>query len=435
MTEKKVSFTTLGCRYNRMETAEMAHDLRMAGYRQAAEGDGPADVVVINSCAVTHRSAAKSRAAIRDAVAKHPGAKVVVTGCYPQTDPKGAAGVEGVALALGNAEKRSLASALMKLEEDASAQPLILAGADPAQQPLPVRPVTAMEGRTNVYVNAQSGCDEICSFCVVRVARGSSRSAPAGALAEQARRLAEAGVGEMVISGINVGQYRDGEMDLAGLLELVLKESDIPRVRLSSINPNEVTERLMELMAAEPRLMPHLHVPLQSGSDRILSLMRRPYTAEKYERLLYRLAEMIPGIGLGADVMTAFPGETEEDHIHTRALIERLPLMMLHVFSYSKRQGTEAAGLPGAVKAEDSRRRTNELKAVSAGKRERFMAAHAGKRLSILVESERTASGALKGFTQNYIPAALEGPDSARGRIVTAVGERALDGRLFCRME
>jgi threonylcarbamoyladenosine tRNA methylthiotransferase MtaB len=434
MPTKKIAFTTLGCRYNRMETAELAHEMDQAGYRQAPDGQGPADVVVINTCAVTHKSAAKSRAAIRDARAKNPGARVVVTGCYTETDPEAVARIAGVDLALGNKDKFRMAEALQRLETLPSGGPMAPAGANPTPDKLPVRPITGMAGRTNAYLNVQSGCDEVCSFCIVKTARGKSRSASSGQLVDQAKRLCAAGIKEIVISGINVGQYGGGAMGLAGLVAAILKETDIARVRLSSVNPTEVTDGLIGLMASEPRFAPHMHIPLQSGSDKILALMRRPYTSAMYEDLLCRLAERVPGIGLGADVMTGFPGETEEDYALTRSLIGRLPLMMLHVFPYSRREGTEAALMSGAVGAADMRRRTGELKAISSEKRLDFMARHEGKELSILVESSRSQEGALKGFAGNYIPATLKGPDSARNTIVRAVGEKVAGDRLHCRI-
>ncbi|MDH4184775.1 MAG: MiaB/RimO family radical SAM methylthiotransferase, partial [Nitrospinota bacterium] len=349
--------------------------------------------------------------------------------------PAAVARVEGVSLVLGNAEKFSMAQALTMLDaRQAGAAPLVLADHGPMPASLPVRPISGMAGRTNAYLNVQSGCDETCSFCVVRLARGKSRSAGAQELVEQVKRLRDAGVKEVVLSGINIGQYQDGPVDLAELMELILSRTDLPRARLSSINPNNITGRLIDLMAAEPRFCPHLHIPLQHGSDRILKLMRRPYTVEMYESLLNELASRVEGIGLGADVMTGFPGEAEEDHLATRALIQRLPLMMLHVFSYSPRQGTEAFSLPGQVAAGVARERAAELKSISEQKRRRFMEQYVGRKLQVLVENSRTPGGALKGFTQNYIPVQLQGPDSLLNTMAEVIGHKASGGKLDCRL-
>ena len=431
---KKIAFTTLGCRYNRLESAELAHELGQAGYAQAAEGEGPADVVVINTCAVTSKSAASARAAIRAARSGHPGARVVVTGCYSETSPADVASVEGVDLVLGNTEKFSMAAALKRLEDNPGQGALVLADHGPMPSTLAVRPVTGMSGRTNAYLNVQSGCDDLCSFCVVRLARGKSRSAPAAELVEQVKRLADSGIREVVLSGINIGQYQDGAMDLATLAEAILLETDIPRLRFSSINPNNVSQGLIDLMASEPRFCPHLHIPLQNGSDRILKLMRRPYTSAMYEDLLNRLAERVPGIGLGADVMTGFPGETQEDFERTRSLIERLPLMMLHVFSYSRRAGTEAYSLPGAVAKVDAKERTARLMELSAKKRQMFIKDHVGKEMVALAQNRRPANGKLRGFTAYYIPAVFDGPDSMLNTMVRVVGLREEDGALYCRV-
>lgn len=417
-----------------MESAELAHELDQAGYTQATAEDGPADVVVINTCAVTGKSAASARAAIRAARADNPAARVVVTGCYSETSPDDVASVEGVDLVLGNAEKFSMTQALRKLDNHPEGEALVLVAHGAMPERLPVRPVTGMSGRTNAYLNVQSGCDEVCSFCVVRIARGKSRSASAAELVEQVQRLSDAGIKEVVLSGINIGQYSDGDTDLATLLEAVLIRTDITRVRLSSINPNNVTQRLIDLMALESRFCSHLHIPLQNGSDRILRLMRRPYTSVMYEDLLNRLAERIEGIGLGADVMTGFPGETDEDFGMTRSLVERLPLMMMHVFSYSSRAGTEACSMPGAVVRARAKERTAELKAISDMKRREFISAHEGKELDVLVESSRTAGGKLKGFTANYIPAVFEGPDDMSNSMVRVTGWRAKEGALECRL-
>ncbi|MDH5637162.1 MAG: radical SAM protein, partial [Nitrospinota bacterium] len=222
--------------------------------------------------------------------------------------------------------------------------------------------------------------------------------------------------------------------DLTALLEAILSKTDIARMRLSSINPNNITQRLVDLMVSESRFCPHLHIPLQNGSDRILKLMRRPYTSAMYEDLLSRLAERIEGIGLGADVMTGFPGETEEDFEMTRSLIERLPLMMMHVFSYSSRAGTEAHTLPGAVVRASAKERTAKLKAISDMKRREFISSHEGKEMDVLVESSRTTGGKLKGFTANYIPAVFDGPDEMSNTIVRVIGQRAKGGALECRI-
>lgn len=418
MTRRKVSFETLGCRFNQFETAEMAHEMEKSGFVFTQAGER-SDVVVINTCAVTAKSGARCRAAIRKAREEHPGAEVVVTGCYSETSPDQVAGEDGVSLVLGNVEKFGLASALASLDSGSGAK-IMVGGANGASASLAVRPVTSMEGRTNAYIKAQSGCGEQCSYCIVRVARGKSVSADPDEIVAQIRRISEAGVKEIVFTGINLGEYRSEDgLDLAGLVRKTLDETPIPRIRLSSVNPQLITDELIELMATSPRVCRHLHVPLQSGSDAVLERMRRPYTSAQYEDLLNKLAEKIPGIGIGADVMVGFPGETEEDFEKTRSLIERSPIMALHIFIYSPRSGTEAFGMSGRPLKDVSKTRSATLKKLAADKRERAVTRFVGQSLDVLVENTRTDGGQLKGFSDNYHPVTFDGPDDLMNRIVS----------------
>jgi threonylcarbamoyladenosine tRNA methylthiotransferase MtaB len=418
MTRRKVSFETLGCRFNQFETAEMAHEMEKSGFAFTQAGER-SDVVVINTCAVTAKSGARCRAAIRKAREEHPGAEVVVTGCYSETSPDAVAGEDGVSLVLGNVEKFGLASALASLDAGVGRK-IMVGGANDVSASLAVRPVTSIEGRTNAYIKAQSGCGEECSYCIVRVARGKSASADPDEIVAQIRRISEAGVKEIVFTGINLGEYRSkGGLDLAGLVRKTLDETPIPRIRLSSVNPQLVMDGLIELIASSPRVCRHLHVPLQSGSTAVLERMRRPYTAEQYEVLLNKLAEKIPGIGIGADVMVGFPGETQEDFEMTRSLIERSPIMALHIFIYSPRNGTEAFGMSGRPLKDVSKARSATLKKLSAEKRERAGARFVGQSLDVLVENTRTDGGQLKGFSDNYHPVTFDGPDELMNRIVS----------------
>ncbi|MBI5815553.1 MAG: tRNA (N(6)-L-threonylcarbamoyladenosine(37)-C(2))-methylthiotransferase MtaB [Nitrospinae bacterium] len=412
---RKVSFETLGCRYNRFESAEMAYELENAGFAAAGEGE-TSDIVVINTCSVTSKSAARCRAAIRQARAQNPGAVVVVAGCYSQTNPAEAAAEEGVGLVLGNVEKFELANALKEIG-DGGAPAKVMVGSGTRPDYLPVRPVTSLEGRTNAYIKAQSGCDEECSFCVVRIARGKSVSARPDDVVAQVRLMAGKGVREVVFTGINLGQFGGGT-GLCGLIKRTLDETSTERVRLSSINPQHVTDELIELMASSPRICRHLHIPLQNGSDRILAAMRRPYTSGMYETLLGKLAKAIPGIGIGADVMVGFPGETEEDFNATYSLIERSPLMMLHVFTYSPREGTEAYSMKGRPPKKEAKARAAMLKKLSGQKRAEAGEKQVGGTLDALVENTRDAAGNLKGFSDNYFPVTFKGPDSLMSAIV-----------------
>ena len=414
MTDRKVSFETLGCRYNRYETAEMAHELADAGYRVVKDNEEP-DVVVINTCTVTDKSDTRCRAAVRRAKSKNPQARVVVAGCYVETNPEEASDVAGVDLALGAESKFSIATALANLDNGGDK---VITGSS-APPKLPVRPVERLDGRTNTYINVQGGCDEVCSFCIVRVARGASRSADPDQIVSQIGRMVNAGAKEVVLSGVNLGDYGSGTSStLAGLISQILDKTAIERIRLSSINPNTITDELIEVMAKEERICRHLHVPLQSGSNRILKLMRRPYTSMDYEILLDRLASKIPGIGIGADVMVGFPGETEVDFKMSYELLQRSAVMMFHVFAWSPRENTEAFMLEDRVTKLDAKRRSRELKELSSKKSKSFRADLIGKNLKVLVENSRGKDGGLKGFSDNYAPVVIEGPDDLKGKII-----------------
>jgi len=428
MNKKKVSFETLGCRYNRFESAEMAYEFGRAGFI-AVESSEPADIVVINTCAVTGKSAARCRAAIRHAKSSNPDARIVVTGCYSETSPEAVSAVEGVDLVVGNTEKFDIAKALSAIDSGNS-RSIIVGGSAPPET-LPVRPVTAMEGRTNAYLNVQSGCDEVCSFCLVRVARGKSRSAEATAVTARIGAMCEAGIKEVVLTGINIGQYKgENGITLAGLMKKIINQTGIERIRLSSINPNDVTDELVELMATTPRVCRHLHIPLQSGSDKILKSMRRPYFADEYEKLLIKLVKRMPDIGLGADVMVGFPGEGEREFEETRDIIERSPLMMLHVFAYSPREGSAACSMPDAPPKPVAKTRSAILKRLSADKSENFRNRFVGRIVTALIENRRDKSGLLKGFSDNYMTVSLEGPDSLMNTIVPVLATGATTGCL-----
>lgn len=412
---RKVSFETLGCRYNRLESAEMAYELQKAGFEPVGSG-APSDVVVINTCTVTGRSDAKARAAIRRARERNPEAVVVVAGCYSETRPDEVVAQEGVDLVVRAAKKFDIAEALKNFVKEGRA--VTLDGDGVGREFLPVRPIANMEGRTNAYLKIQSGCGEACSFCIVKVARGGSLSARAEDVVRQVGRLSAAGIKEVVLTGINLGEYGRGRDDgLAALIEKILEETDMSRIRLSSINPNEVTDGLIGLMAESPRVCRHLHIPLQSGSDTVLKRMKRPYTASFYEELLGKIAASVPGVGLGADVMVGFPGETDEEFEQTASLIRRTPLSMLHVFAYSPREGTEAYGMPGQVLKSVKKKRSSVLKAIAERKGDKARRRHLGQTFDVLVENTRDGEGMLKGFTDNYFSVRMLGPDSLMNKI------------------
>ena len=410
-----VAFETLGCKLNQYDTTEVQALLEAEGFR-TVPFEGPAQVYVINTCTVTARADHSDRQAIRRAVARNPGAVVVVTGCYAQTNPDAVAGIPGVDIVLGTRERPTLPALLAEARK--RARPLVRVSDVFAPGPLPVIPLRRFApGYTRAFVKVQDGCQHRCSFCIVPFARGDSRSQPVDVIVDQVERLVGAGYAEVVLTGVDLGHYgRDlaPRTTLAALARRLLDVRGLARLRLSSVLPAYFTEELIELVVGERRICRHLHVPLQSGADRVLRAMRRPYTVGMYRALAERLAGAIPDLGFGADVITGFPGETDADFEATEAVIEALPFTYLHVFSYSDRRGTEAARRPTPrVPPEAIRRRTGRLRRLGAAKNLAFRRAQAGREHRVLVlEHREPGTGRLLGLTDNYLEIAFAGPDA-----------------------
>ena len=366
MTAATVAFATLGCRVNLADTQELQGLLERRGFRTVAFED-PADIVVVNSCTVTARAELSDRQTIRRARRVSPRARVVVTGCWAETSPGDVAALEGVDLVVGNADKPRLPELLERLL--AGRELAVPAAPDPRRAVVagPARRVP----RSRAFVKVQDGCQHRCAFCIVPFARGSSRSVPPALVVERARALVAAGHPEIVLTGVDLGHYGGGlapRASLAGLLRELERIPGLRWLRLSSLLPSYVTPELLDLLTSSPVIAPHFHVPLQSGSDRVLRLMRRPYTVTMYRRLVERLAVALPSAGIGADVIAGFPGETDDDFAATRAMLDTLPLSYLHVFPYSARAGTEAARCPDQVEARVITRRARTLRDLGAVK-------------------------------------------------------------------
>ncbi len=416
---KTVAFATLGCKLNQAETQEIEELLASRGYH-TVPFEGPAQVYVINTCTVTGRADFSDRQMIRRAIARNPKALVVVTGCYAQTDPAAIARIPGVDLIAGNQEKYELAGLLDFLGK--RAKPLVRVGDIRKAVNVPLAPVTHFRGRSRAFVKIQDGCQHRCAFCIVPSARGGSRSREPKVVVDQVFRLAESGYGEVVLTGVDMGHYGWDlfpRTNLAALISQVLDVPGLRRLRLSSILPPYFTDQLIELIAGSPRICPHLHIPLQSGSDRILRLMRRPYNTGIYHSLLERLSRSVPNLGLGADVIVGFPGESEADFDETRGVIEALPFSYLHVFSYSDRKGTEAARMPGHLPARTITERSKALRQLGRAKNLAFRRRMVGQTSQVLVLGERDkAGGLLTGLTGNYVEVLFGGPDEWMGRFV-----------------
>jgi threonylcarbamoyladenosine tRNA methylthiotransferase MtaB len=409
-----VAFATLGCKLNQYDTTELQALLEARGFR-SVDFESPAQLYVVNTCTVTARADSSDRQAIRRAVARNPDALVVVTGCYAQTNPAAVAAIPGVDVVLGTRDRHALPELLDGLRK--RVRPLVRVSDVFTAPPTPLQPLRRFApGYTRAFVKAQDGCQHRCAFCIVPYARGGSRSQPLDAIVAQVEALAAAGYAEVVLTGVDLGHYGWDLLPRTSLARLVRRLLDVPglrRLRLSSILPAYFTAELCETITAEPRVCRHLHVPLQSGSDRVLRAMRRPYNVRMYRALVERLAAALPDLGLGTDLITGFPGESAAEFAETMALVEALPFTYLHVFSYSDRRGTEAARSdvvrvpPGEI-----RRRTTGLRRLGAAKRAAFGQAQVGREVSVLVLEHRNRDGGLVGLTGNYLEVAFAGSDA-----------------------
>jgi threonylcarbamoyladenosine tRNA methylthiotransferase MtaB len=416
----KVAFKTLGCRLNQAESEKALEALGGQGFDLAHAGEDP-DVVVINTCTVTVESTASSRRLIRKTAAAHPGATVVVTGCFAVSDPEAVRAIPGVDLVVDNDGKDRIAE-------------LITAVPKVRRLPLMVRPAPAERLRTRVAIKAQTGCDEWCTFCIIPRTRGPLKSYPEEEIVADVRRQVARGVREVVLTGVHLGKYGDDRGDRDGLARLVDRLTAIDgllRLRLSSVLPVQVTPALVERVRDDPKVCRHLHVPLQAGDDQVLAAMHRPYRiAEFLERVEHATAE-IPGLGLSTDVIVGFPGETAAQFAATLAVTERVGFSKLHVFRYSPRPGTPAATMTGQVADADKKARARELIALGAELRRRFHERHLGQPLAVLVESagdgDGDGDGLAEGTSDNYIKVRFpwHGGPELSGQLVTVRGTRA----------
>ena len=425
-----------GCRATQADGAALERQLLQRGCTSASEARA-ADIVVVNTCTVTASADAQARDAIRKLHAANPRVRVIVTGCYAQRAPEELSQLPGVTWVVGNSHKPQIP----ELIETISSQPEIsrsngflpLSAISPASQPgfqpsaeiligdifeqqtLLTTPVFGGEGNhTRPTLKIQDGCNSRCSFCVIPFVRGKSRSLPPDTVIGELQKLSEAGYREIVLSGINLGTYgRDlsPRVQFEDLLNRILDETTIERLRISSIEPMDVTQDLIELFASNERLAQHFHMPLQSGSDRILAAMHRWYRAEHYARRVELIRERLPHAAIGADVIAGFPAETEEEHAATLAFIEALPFTYLHVFSYSTRPGTKAASLPNHVPGAVIKRRARELRALGEKKACAFRRSQIGHILRFLTlhPSDDGLSERTPALSSNYLRVLVDG--------------------------
>lgn len=436
MKDKRVAITTLGCKVNQYESAVLARTFQEHGYRLVKFTE-EADVYVINTCTVTHLGDRKSRQLIRRAARTNPDALVVVTGCYAQVSPEKVLAVPGVNLVAGVQERAKLVELVETMEKGSS--PVNAVGSLTEACVFEESGALPLQERTRAFLKIQDGCDNFCTYCIVPYARGRRRSRPTEEVMAIARELAEAGYKEIVLTGIHTGSYgRDlpGDISLAGLLRELAAIPGLLRVRLSSIEPNDITLELVEMLAGSPVFCRHLHVPLQSGDERMLQKMGRRYTPWEYARLVNVLRENIPGLGLTTDVMVGFPGETDEYFDNTYKLLKRCSFSRLHVFKYSPRQGTPAAGFPDQVAPAVKEARSRRLIALGSEMAANFAGSLTGQVLEVLVECPcREEAGLYEGFTDNYVRVVFPGHEQLIGSVMPVRAEEVqgnvLKGRII----
>jgi threonylcarbamoyladenosine tRNA methylthiotransferase MtaB len=395
---KKVAFHTLGCKLNFAETSTISRSFPEDKFQKVSAGS-QADIYVINTCSVTDAADRKCRQAIRKFITLSPGALIAVVGCYAQLKPQEISAIPGVDLVLGTNEKFDIAGYLT----DSGKRSVAEIHSCDLSCSRTFNTSYSLGDRTRSFLKVQDGCDYGCSYCTIPMARGRSRNPDIGSLILEAGKIAGRGVKEVVLTGVNIGDFgkSTGESFSALLSELV-NISGIERYRISSIEPNLLTDEIIKMATASKKILPHFHIPLQSGSDKILGLMRRRYTREVFQNRVKTIRKVLPFAGIGADVIVGFPGESRADFEDTWSFLNEMPLSYLHVFIFSERPGTAAAKLTDKVSSTEKTIRSRRLIALSEQKALEFNKLNIGQRSEVLFENSKT-EGFITGFSSNYI--------------------------------
>lgn len=396
----KVAFHTLGCKLNFSETSAIGRALTERGIRSAARGETP-DIIVVNTCSVTETADKKGRQLIRRLASRYPEATLIVTGCYAQLKPQEVSEIEGVDIVLGSNEKLKAAEYLDRWLESHSR----CIDVTPFKDMEEFIPSCERGDRTRYFLKVQDGCDYFCTYCTIPYARGRSRSGSIEQMVSLARRAASEGAKEIVITGVNTGDFgKNSSETFFDLIKALDKVEGIERYRISSIEPNLLTEEIIEWVATEASsFMPHFHIPLQSGSDSVLKKMNRRYDTSLFASRIYKIRHLIPDAFIGVDVIAGARGETEEEWIKSKNFIESLPITRLHVFPYSERPGTAALKLGDSVENGERHRRVSVLTQISDRKYEFFLRSHIGKEVEVLWEHPAKGGEIMHGFTKNYL--------------------------------
>lgn len=421
----KALFHTFGCKLNFAETSTVARMFAEEGITRVGPGDTP-DVIVINTCSVTELADKKCRQAIRSFHRRYPGAAILVTGCYAQLKPSEVASLPGVAVVAGNDRKNRLPEFLHEFVNARKPASDVV----PTPKLLAFNPSCSQDDRTRHFLKIQDGCDYYCTYCTIPAARGRSRSGTIASIVAQAEKAAANGAKEIVITGVNIGDFGRRTADESGLIAIdgpretfldLIRRLDtiegIERYRISSIEPNLLTDEIIEFCASSRRFMPHFHIPLQSGSDEVLRLMHRHYDTALFRHKIERIRQLIPHAFIGVDLIAGARGETEEEFAKSRDFVESLPITRLHIFPYSERPGTKALEIGHVVSQQDKHRRVNEMLHVSERKMEAFARQFLGTVRPVLLERGRPGEP-MSGFTDNYLKVSVDAPHNLDNTIV-----------------
>jgi len=424
----RIAIATLGCKINQYDSAVIQD--RLEGRHAFVSFDEPADCYVINSCTVTDRADGEARQLVRRAKRLNPAAKVLVTGCYAQVSTAEVAALDGVDFVVGLNRLEDLVRFVESAPGGASA---VAVGEVKRERGVPVLGTRAIPGHTRAFLKVQEGCNYSCTYCIIPAARGLSRSvAPRDVLAE-ARKLADAGYQEIVLTGIHLGGYGQDltpRIDLATLVETIAGRALIPRLRLSSLDPREVTDRLLDLIARSDVVCPHLHICAQAGDDEILRRMRRNYDTAYYRDLLRKVRERLPEAALGSDIIVGFPGESDAQFEASLEFFAALPLTYFHVFPFSSRRGTPAASMAQAVPPNAKKIRARRMRELAARKKRDFCSRF-GRSVRVLIEAKLDgASGLQRGFSRNYLPVVVAGAGGFANREIEVRLNGYSDGSL-----
>jgi threonylcarbamoyladenosine tRNA methylthiotransferase MtaB len=415
----KFTITTLGCKVNQSESDAMAHQLKNSGWHPVHPKE-EADLCIINTCTVTQKASMQSRQAVRKAIRSNPGACIIVTGCYAQTEPDEIDKINGIHHIIGHGDKSKIPDIILSKEEASYPRLIwqnILSEHNFEQTPAPVS-----GNRTRPFLKIQDGCDSFCTYCIVPYARGRSRSMPIENVLENIKQLKRAGYHEVVLTGVHLGAYGldlSPKISLTELLHRIGDTHPMDRVRLSSIEPHELTDDIIQLVAKADIFCHHFHLPLQSGDDLILKKMHRPYTRLLFKNQIVKINELLPDAAIGVDTLIGFPGETEKAFENTYSLIAELPVTYLHVFPFSARKGTPASSYPQPVDSKIIKARCKKMRSLGHIKRKDFYKKFTGKPVEILIEDKRDKfTGLLKGITSNYIQVHVNGDDNLKNTLV-----------------